>query len=91
MAIKEIDDFDYSFIKNLSSEALFTMQALILHDGLTINDFAVVMHESITESRKILMPMLERGLLIQPHEKYNINPAIYKPVYDYLSSKNFIH
>lgn len=89
--VKEIDNFDYSFIKNLSSEALFTLQALILHDGLTINDFAVVMHEPLTECRKTLMPMLERGLLIQPRKKYNINPAIYKPVHDYLSSKNFIH
>jgi len=91
LTVKEIDDFDYSFIKNLSSEVLFTLQALILHDGLTIKDFSAVMRESATESRKILMPMLERGLLIQPHEKFNINPAIYKQVFDYLSSKNFIH
>lgn len=91
LTIKEIDDFDYSFIKNLSAEALFALQALILHDGLTIGDFAVVMHESKAECRKILISMLERGLLIQPHKKYNINPAIYKPVHDYLSSKNFIH
>ncbi|ABB43390.1 hypothetical protein Suden_0109 [Sulfurimonas denitrificans DSM 1251] len=91
LGVEEIDDFDYSFIKNLSSEALFTLQALILHDGLSIKDFSTVMHESLSQSRKILMPMLERGLLIQPNKKYNINPAIYKPVYDYLSSKNFIH
>ncbi len=91
LVIKEIDDFDHSFVKNLSQEALFTLQALILHDGLNINDFALIMHESITESRKILMPMLEKGLLIQPNKKYNINPAIYKSVHDYLSSKNFIH
>lgn len=91
LVIKEIDDFDHSFVKNLSEEALFTLQALILHDGLNINDFALIMHESITESRKILMPMLEKGLLIQPNKKYNINPAIYKSVHDYLSSKNFIH
>lgn len=91
LKIKEIDDLDYSFVKNLSSEALFTLQALILHDGLSINDFAFVMHESLPQNRKIVMPMLERGLLIQPDNKYNINPAIYKPVHDYLSSKNFIH
>jgi hypothetical protein len=91
LTIKMIDDFDYSFIKNLSSEALFTLQALILHDGLTIDEFALIMRESITESRNMLMPMLEKGLLIQPHTKYNVNPAIYKHIHDYLSSKNFIH
>ncbi|MDD3475315.1 MAG: hypothetical protein PHI38_00450 [Sulfurimonas sp.] len=91
LKIKEIDDLDYSFIKSLSSESLFTLQALILHDGLSMSDFALVTHESLPQSRKIVMPMLEKGLLIQPDDKYTINPAIYKPVHDYLSSKNFIH
>ncbi len=89
--VREIDDLDHSFIKNLSSEALFALQALILHDGLTLHDFAIVMNESHEECRKMLMPMLEKGLLIQPHNKYNINPAIYKHLHDYLSSKNYIH
>lgn len=89
--VREIDDLDHSFIKNLSSEALFALQALILHDGLTLHDFAIVMNESHEECRKILMPMLEKGLLIQPHNKYNINPAIYKHMHDFLSSKNYIH
>jgi hypothetical protein len=89
--VKGIDDLDYSFIKNLPSEALFALQALMLHDGLTLHDFSIVMNEPHEECRKMLMPMLEKGLLIQPHKKYNINPAIYKHLYDYLSSKNYIH
>ncbi|MBW6488336.1 hypothetical protein [Sulfurimonas sp.] len=89
--VTEIDDIDYSFVKNLSSEALFALQALILHDGLALNDFSIVMNESHEECRKMLMPMLKEGLLIQPHKKYNINPAIYKQIHDYLLSKNFIH
>lgn len=89
--VKGIDDLDHSFVKNLSSEALFALQALILHDGLTLHDFSIVMNEPSEECRKMLMPMLEKGLLIQPHKKYNINPAIYQQVHDHLSSKNFIH
>ncbi|MBS4069669.1 MAG: hypothetical protein KGZ62_13825 [Sulfurimonas sp.] len=89
--ITEIDDFDYSFVENISPEALFALQALILHDGLTLNDFSIVMNESHEECRKMLMPMLEEGMLIQPHKKYNINPAVYKQIHDSLLSKNFIH
>ncbi|TKI70951.1 hypothetical protein FCU45_00750 [Sulfurimonas crateris] len=89
--VKGIDDLDYSFIKTLSYEALFALQALMLHDGLTLHDFSIVMNEPPEECRKMLMPMLEKGLLIQPHKKYNINPAIYKHLHDYLSSKNYIH
>lgn len=89
--IKEIDDFEYSFVKNLSSQTLFALQALILHDGLTLHDFSVVMREPHEECHNMLMPMLEKGLLIQPYKKYNINPIIYKHIHDYLSSKNYIH
>ncbi|MBE0515143.1 hypothetical protein [Sulfurimonas sp.] len=89
--IKGIDNVDHSFVKNLSSEALFALQALILHDGLDLHDFSIVMNAPHEECRKMLMPMLEKGLLIQPHKKYNINPAIYQQVHDHLSSKNFIH
>lgn len=89
--VRGIDDLDYSFIKNLSYEALFALQALILHDGLTLNDFSIVMNEPHEECRKMLMPMLEKGLLIQPRKKFNINPAIYKHIHDHLSSKNYIH
>lgn len=89
--IKQIENLDYTFIKNLSSEALFALQTLILHDGLTLRDFSIVTGESNQECRKRLMPMLEKGLLIQPNKKYNINPAIYKHIHDYLSSKNYIH
>jgi hypothetical protein len=35
--------------------------------------------------------MLEKGLLIRPKLKYNINPIIFKPVANYLASRNFIN
>lgn len=89
--VTEIDDIDYSFVQNISPKALFALQALILHDGLTLSDFSIVMNEPHEECRKMLMPMLEKGLLIQPHKKYNINPAVYKQVHHSLLSKNFIH
>lgn len=89
--LKHIDELDSSFVENLSTEALFVLQTLILHDGLTLNDYTTVTGESSQECRKQFMPMLEKGILIQPKKKYNINPAIYKHIHNYLSSKNYIH
>lgn len=89
--VKQIDELDNSFIKNLSTEALFVLQILILHDGLTLQDYSLVTGESNQECRKKLMPMLEKGLLIQPKQKYNINPVIYQYIHDYLLSKKYIH
>jgi hypothetical protein len=89
--ISPIRELDFSFIKNLTSDELFTMQAMIIHDGLDLNDFAMVMGKPNNASRNLLTPMLEKGLLIKPRNKYNINPIIFKHVANYLISRNFVN
>jgi hypothetical protein len=89
--ISPIRELDFSFVKNLSSDELFTMQAMIIHDGLDLNDFAMVMGKPVSASRNLLTPMLEKGLLIKPNNKYNINPIIFKSVANYLVSRNFVN
>lgn len=86
-----IGRLDFSFIRSLSGDALFALQTLLLHDGLTLEDFALAMNEPESVSRNLLMPMLEKGLLIRPRQKFNINPMIYQYVTAYLTSRNFIH
>ena len=82
---------DFSFVKSLSGDTLFALQVLLLHDGLTLSDFATVMNQPESVSRNLLIPMLEKGLLIRPRQKFTINPMIYKHVSAYLLSRNFIH
>lgn len=89
--ISPISEFDFLFVKNLSSDELFTMQVLIIHDGLELDDYARVMGKPISNSRNILTPMLEKGLLIKPKSKFNINPIIFRPVANYLASRNFVN
>lgn len=89
--IVTINKIDFSFVKNLTSNELFTMQTLILHDGLELEDFARVMNKPVSASRNLLTPLLEKGLLIKPRLKYNINPIIFRPMVNYLASRNFIN
>lgn len=91
ISIATLDGLDFSFVKDLSGNSLFALQVLILHDGLNLEDFSAVMNQPESVSRNLLIPMLEKGLLIRPRQKFNINPMIYKYVAFYLSSKNFIH
>ncbi|MFU8842424.1 MAG: hypothetical protein ACNA7V_01305 [Bacteroidales bacterium] len=86
-----IGSFDLAFVKTLSGNFLFALQVLLLHDGLTLEDFSIVMNQPENVSRNLLIPMLEKGLLIRPVKKFNINPIIYKDVLAYLASRNFIH
>jgi hypothetical protein len=83
--------FDLSFVKSLPGNFLFALQVLLIHDGLTLEDFSDVMNQPESVSRNLLIPMLEKGLLIRPKQKLNINPIIYKHVLGYLLSRNFIH
>ena len=89
--IGTIQNPDISFVKSLPGDKLFALQSLMLHDGLTLEDFAEVMKETEPYCRNLLVPMLEKGLLIRPKQKFNINPVIYRAVYEYLRSRNFIH
>lgn len=91
ISIGMINKLDFSFIKKLPGNSLFVLQVLLLHDGLTLENYATAMNEPESVSRNQLIPMLEKGLLIRPRQKFNINPIIYKQVSDYLSSRNFIH
>jgi len=91
LIISAIKEIDFSFIKKLSGDELFVMQALILHDGLEIDDFSLVMNKPIIVCRNLLTPLLEKGLLIKPRSKYNIHPIIFKAMANYLAGKNFIN
>ncbi|MBE0638501.1 MAG: hypothetical protein IH598_08275 [Bacteroidales bacterium] len=91
ISIEAITDKDFTFVKSLTDPDLFVLQTLLLHDGLTLEDFALVMNKNINVSRNLMIPMYEKGILIRPKSKFTINPLIYKPVTDYLASRNFIH
>jgi hypothetical protein len=89
--IQSLSDFDVSFNKDLSSSYLFALHAILVHDGLTLKDYSNVFSSQEYISRNDLSPMLEKGLLIKPKDKYNINPIIFRQVVDLLHSHNFIN
>ncbi len=89
--IQSLRDFDVSFDKELPSNYLFALHAILVHDGLVISDYAKVFNSPEYICRSDLTPMLEKGLLIKPKDKYNINPIIFRQVVDLLRSHNFIN
>jgi len=89
--IRSLRDFDVSFDKELPANYLFALHAILVHDGLTIEDYALVFKMPEYIGRNDLIPMLEKGLLMKPKEKYNINPIIFRQVVDLLRSHNFVN
>ncbi len=89
--IASLREIDVSFVKDLPREHLFAMHSLLIHDGLRVEDYARSLNLPENNCRNILIPMLEKGLLIRPKEKYNINPIIFRQVVSLLKSHNFIN
>ncbi|WP_164977408.1 hypothetical protein [Ancylomarina salipaludis] len=89
--IASLREIDVSFVKDLPREHLFAMHTLLIHDGLRVEDYALSLNLPVNNCRNVLIPMLEKGLLIRPKEKYNINPIIFRQVVSLLKSHNFIN
>lgn len=91
ISIKAIQELDLSLLKSVSQAYLFALHAILLHDGLSLEEYSIIFHQSDKSSLKILKPMLEKGILIKPKDKYNINPIIFRPIIQLLSKRNFIN
>lgn len=83
-------DIDLSFVTSIKADYLFALHAMLIHDGLTLRAYSEVFNQSESQSRNMLVPMLEKGLLIRPKEKFNINPIVFRQVVNLLQSRNFI-
>lgn len=89
--LKKPKTIDSGFLDKLPANVFFTLQSILLHDGLSLKDYALVMDISEFLSKRTLTPLLKKGILVKTNEIYNINPIIYKDIYDYLCIKNYIH
>jgi len=91
ITIANLSEMDFSFIQAFTANYLFTLHSILIHDGLTLEDYSRLFYITPHVARNILIPMLEKGLLIRPKEKFNINPLIFRQVVLHLRSKNFIN
>jgi hypothetical protein len=89
--IGSVISLDFSFLKALSTDKVFTLYVLLLHDGLTGEDHASVFNLSDEESRLRLLALIDDGIIIQRDEVFIINPLLYRQVVNLLEIKNIIH
>ena len=100
-SIKEIDDdvmylrslkgVDFSFLTQLSDAKLFTLHAMLLHDGISINDHSKVFQQTVKESKLIILPLFDDGLIVHKEGRFYINPLLYRQVVNLLTDKNILH
>ena len=89
--ISSLHNIDFSFLKNLNRQKVFSLAALLIHDGLTIEEHAKVFNYSIEESRLYLSAMLDDGELKRKDNNYRVNFLLYVHIVKLLKNQNILH
>jgi len=91
MYIRSLKGLDTSFLTKLSEEKLFTLDAMLLHDGITIDGHAKVFKQTVEKSKLTILPLFDDGLVVQKDERYYINPLLFMQVVNLLKDRNILH
>ncbi|MEQ8907272.1 hypothetical protein [Ekhidna sp.] len=91
ITISHFKNPDLNFINVLSMDKVYTLHALILHDGLTEKQLAEVLNISESMSQLNLLALLEDGIVMKEETVFLVNPIVYRNTVLMLRSKNLIH
>jgi len=89
--ISDVNDLDFSFVKNLSDQKHFNLAAVLIHDGLTIAEYCRIFNVSSKEAELQLLALLDDGILFKRGERFKVNFLLYRQVVDSLKTKNILH
>ena len=82
---------DFSFLQLLPNNKLHTLSAMILHDGLSVSEHALIFNLKEHASKSLLMALEDSGIIFKGKSKYKINFQLYRPIINLLKNKNILH
>ncbi|MEP2025690.1 MAG: hypothetical protein ABJH98_04150 [Reichenbachiella sp.] len=101
LSTKEVDDStitvgtfkkpNLNFLTVLAMDKIYALHALVLHDGLTIEQLAQILNVTVKNCELTLLALLEDGILVKTDENYMVNPIVYRNTISLLKSRNLIH
>lgn len=99
ITIGSLKELDFSFIRSISLTKTIILHMLLLHNGLTEGEYAIISNQLATENqakilskaRLDLLQLLDDGLIVKENNNYYINPLLYRPIVSLLKTKNFLH
>lgn len=80
-----------SFIKTLTREKLFLLQALMVHDGLPEDAIAKVLNYTPAKTRLLIIQLFDDGIIVHKKKLYVVNPLLYRQTATTLKNANLIH
>lgn len=99
ITIGSLKKLEFSFLKSLSVPQMIILHALLLHNGLTMEQFQTMSGKRMPTTEELvpastnlqLLQLFDDGLLIKQEEEYHIHPLLYRQVVELLQTRNFVH
>lgn len=86
-----VEALNFNFLNSLSTDKLFTIYEILLHNGLREEDLANIREMSIDKARMRLLILFDDGILVKDEAYYSVNLLLYRPLIRLLSARNIIH
>ena len=80
-----------NFLSVLSMDKVYALHALILHDGLTVQQLAEILSLSPDSAQMIMIGLTQDGIVFETDKVYIVNPIVYRSTVNLLKAKNLIH
>jgi len=84
-------ELDFSFLNKLSNPKLFSLMAIILHDGVSYEEHSLIFNMSQKSSQMLLATLSDDGIIFRKGDSYKVNFQLYKPIINLLKDKNILH
>ncbi len=91
ITIGSLEGLDFSFLQGLGDEKVFSLYALLIHDGLTAKQLSVIFNQAEEKSRLNLLLLADDGIVIRSDSRFIINPMLYRQTVSLLQTKNILH
>jgi len=91
ITLSSVNEVTTSFLDVINQEKIFVLYLLLLHDGLSEDDVALIYNKSPNEMRLVLLTLYDDGIIIKREDLFIINPLLYRQIIFLLQSKNIIH
>ncbi len=91
ITIGSLEGLDFSFLQGLGDEKIFSLHALLVHDGLTAKQHSVIFNQPEEKSRLNLLLLADDGIVIRNNGRFVINPFLYRQTVSLLQTRNILH
>ncbi len=89
--VTPVIDLDYSFLRKMEADELFTLAALLQHETLTAEEHALIFRQALDDSLLLFNRLLNKRYLTFAEGRYAIHPLLYRPSVAALKVKNIVH